>query len=407
MEVMLEGDAQGKPFAFPKPEIAIEPCFVYPDKWVESYDKLHPGVPTYDELYKMAFELASKFGTPYFDNMLPTYRGSGEGISCYQCCAYSFSTSQESDTTFQDKMYFKDGSHFSMGSWMVVSLNCPRAAYIANNFEVAGVRSDPIEVLKNLMDDAINIFKIKRDWMERQIKGDRIPFATQTPRDPNNHDVFAPAAIDLSRYVYTIGVIGIDDMVKAVTGQRMYESKESLAYGLKVIIEMKKYSLYLSETHGISIALARTPAETTAQRFATFDLRDPRFSEYAQEVVQGDVEYALEHIEESDLPIYYTNGTHVPPAAQVSMPERLDIESKFFPILDGGNIAHIWLGETRPNAEGLFDLGMLIAKNTQIGYFAFTRDFTICGDCGEISPGIYQECPRCQSISIDIISRIP
>lgn len=41
------------------------------------------------------------------------------------------------------------------------------------------------------------------------------------------------------------------------------------------------------------------------------------------------------------------------------MIERLNIEKRFFPILDGGNIAHIWLGEVRPDAEGLYDLGMI------------------------------------------------
>jgi anaerobic ribonucleoside-triphosphate reductase len=429
MEVMLEGDAMGKPFAFPKPEVAIEPCFVDDDEWVKKYDILHRDLPNYEELYKMAFNLAAKFGTPYFDNMLPAYRGAGECISCFQCCAYSFKQSKELDVFFDDKMNFKDGAHFSMGSWQVVSLNLPRAAYSAI-IEAEAIRDEEdiglivLKIIQELMERAVEVFEVKRDWMNRLIENGRIPFATQTPRDPNNTrglmtagfqesptpfnepDKLAPPAIDLSSYVYTIGVIGLDDMVKAVTGHRMHESKDSLQYGLTVIYEMKEYAKCLSRMHGLNISLARTPAETTAQRFAMCDLRDKIYEEFAREVVHGDLEYALDHLQESDLPVYYTNGTHVPPDAPVSTPERLKLESKFFPILDGGNIAHIWLGEAWTNTDGLYEFGMNLAKNTHTGYFAFTRDFTICNDCGETYPGIRTDCYRCGSESVDFISRI-
>ncbi len=85
MEVMIEGDYWGKPFNFPKPEIGIEPDFMNEH---EAFNKAHPDLPTYRDLYFMTFEPASKFGTPYYDNQLPAYRGAGKGISCYQCCAY-------------------------------------------------------------------------------------------------------------------------------------------------------------------------------------------------------------------------------------------------------------------------------------------------------------------------------
>ena len=62
-------------------------------------------------------------------NQLPAYRGAGKGISCYQCCAYQFSAVADKDSDFDRKLLFEDGRHFSMGSWQVVSVNCPRAAY--------------------------------------------------------------------------------------------------------------------------------------------------------------------------------------------------------------------------------------------------------------------------------------
>ncbi|HTY53443.1 MAG TPA: anaerobic ribonucleoside-triphosphate reductase, partial [Methanomicrobiales archaeon] len=128
MEVMLEGDYWGKPFSFPKPEISIEPDFLTEN---EDFNRRHPELPTYRDLYLLTFELASKFGTPYYDNQIPPYRGAGKGISCYQCCAYQFSTVAGKDPEFERKLDFQDGRHFSMGSWQVVSVNCPRAAYRA------------------------------------------------------------------------------------------------------------------------------------------------------------------------------------------------------------------------------------------------------------------------------------
>ena len=53
------------------------------------------------------------------------------------------------------------------------------------------------------------------------------------------------------------------------------------------------------------------------------------------------------------------------------------MEEIFFTLVQGGNIFHAFLGETMPDPHGLAEFGLNIAKNTQIGYFAFTRDLTI------------------------------
>jgi len=142
--------------------------------------------------------------------------------------------------------------------------------------------------------------------------------------------------------------------------------------------EMELYARKLSEKNNMTIALARTPAETTGQRFAVADLIDKRYHDFAAKVIKGDLDYALENLGKTrDLPIYYTNGTHVAPGADVPLTKRMEIEHVFFPIVDGGNIFHIWLGEARPDPRGLMDMAMNLCRNTQIGYFAFTRDLTV------------------------------
>ncbi|WML68332.1 MAG: ribonucleoside-triphosphate reductase (formate) [Methanoregula sp. SKADARSKE-2] len=369
MEVMLEGDYWGKPFNFPKPEISIEPDFMTER---EEFNRKNPHLPTYQDLYLMTFELASKFGTPYYDNQLPIYRGAGKGISCYQCCAYQFSTVADKDSDFDKKLYFEDGKHFSMGSWQVVSVNCPRAAYNAE-----GDDGRLFAELKHLMDVAVEIFKIKRRWMDLIRANSRMPFAMQRPKDPNTGERGA-LAVDLEGLVYTIGVVGVNEMVQHHTGKQLHESKEAFKLAIRAMTEMELYGRELSLKNNMTIALARTPAETTGQRFAVADLLNKQYHDFAKKVIKGDVEEGLAMLgKKCDLPIYYTNGTHVAPGADVPIAKRMEIEHVFFPIVDGGNIFHIWLGEARPDPKGLMEMAMKLCRNTQIGYFAFTRDITV------------------------------
>ena len=398
MEVMLAGDYWGKPFNFPKPEISIEPDFMQEDV---AFNASHPDLPTYQDLYLLTFKLAAEYGTPYFDNQLPAYRGAGEGISCYQCCAYQFAATFESDSQFEDKLNFKDGKHFSMGSWQVVSLNCPRAAYLAR-----GDDDLLFEYLRELMDTSMEIFKVKREWMNQIIKSHRMPFATQQPRDPGTGEK-GSVAVDLESLVYTIGVVGVNEMVQFHTGKEMHKSKDAWRLAVRAMTEMEIYAKELSARHGMTIALARTPAETTAMRFAVSDLIHEEFRECAEGVVKGDLDAVKKNMHKTrDLPVYYTNGTHLPPSADVPIFERAKLEHVFFPIVDGGNIFHIFLGEATPDPKGLMDFGMRLARETQIGYFTFTKDMTVCLGCSQVSAGLKENCPNCGSVDVDHISRI-
>jgi ribonucleoside-triphosphate reductase len=334
MEVMLRGDHWGKPFNFPKPEISIEPDFMTED---EEFNRSHPELPTYSDLYLLTFRLAAEFGTPYFDNQLPEYRGAGKGISCYQCCAYQFAATYESDSEFEEKLRFADGKHFSMGSWQVVSLNCPRAAYLAR-----GDDELLFEYLRELMDTAVEIFKVKREWMNQILRNHRMPFATQQPRDPMSGEKGA-VAVDLEGLVYTIGVVGVNEMAQFHTGHQMHEQREGWRLAVRAMTEMELYAKELSQRHGMTIALARTPAETTAQRFAVSDLIHEEFRDYAEKVVKGDLEAVRRSLHKTrDLPVYYTNGTHLPPSADVAIFERARLEHVFFPIVEETSSTSSW-----------------------------------------------------------------
>ncbi|MCL7413048.1 MAG: anaerobic ribonucleoside-triphosphate reductase, partial [ANME-2 cluster archaeon] len=176
---------------------------------------------------------------------------------------------------------------------------------------------------------------------------------------------------------------------------------------IRAMYEMEFYSRELSEKYDIEIALARTPAETTCQRFAVSDMLHNEYKEFAEVVIKGDLEAAKSRLNETrDLPVYYTNGTHVPPGANVSLPERIDIEHVFFPIVDGGNILHIFMGEGHPDPQGLKEFAMNLVRNTQVGYFAFTKDMTVCMNDFHVAGGLLDECPNCASSNVEHLSRV-
>ena len=339
--------------------------------------ELPEDVPYNDEMYYThiyKIEDITYTGTVYdpinVENGHVFYLGNGVLSSN---CAYSFGASPESDSGFFDKIHFKDGKHFSMGSAQVVTLNCPRAAY-----ESGSDINKLVENLRYKMDLAVDVFKLKRKMIDNCIKNGLIPFAMQRPRDPQSRNKIGEQLVDINSLVYTIGILGFNEMIQHITGKQLYESKDSLKKCIYVLAEMNKYAKKLSEEYGIEIAVARTPAETTCQRFAISDILNDNYSDIAVNYIKGDIKEGIRLKNTTrDLPIYYTNGTHIPVDAEIGLFDKIKLEQVFFPMMKGGNICHIFIGESMPNVEGTWKFIKNIVQNTQIGYFAITRDMTI------------------------------
>jgi len=419
MEIFLEGDIYGRPFSFPKPEIMLSKEFFYQGTWdkrlyPESRDGLDvdyieetDGIESYKELYRLVFELASKFGSPYFDNQLPPYRVSENGISCIQCCAYSFQIDADSDKKFEKRLHFEDGEHFSLGSVQVLSLNLPRAAMEGKRDSLYSEQyyNNTLKELKNLVDSGIELFKIKKQWIDKAI----LPFAQQTPIDPNNPEKRAPPLVDLEDLPYVFGIVGLNECIKIITGEELHEPEEVWETGLKLILELNQYIKEVSQQQDIELALARTPAESCSQRMAICDCfsTDKYIRNTSREVVKGNLQQAINnHTETGDLPIYYSNGTHCDVSANIDIFEKIQKESPFFSAVDGGNIFHIFMGEGFTDPDGLMDFCLRLASNTDIGYFVVNKDFTQCKDCHAHIPGLHDECEKCGSYNVEFLARI-
>ena len=386
-DIALQGDHWGKPFNFPKLENTLSPEFFRPE---------------YDDSWLDVHKVVAKFGIPYFDNLMPPYRGYGKGVSCYQCCAYCFVETPEDSPDFEDKLYFNNGKHFTMGSWQVVSLNLPRVAYRAN-----GDDDKLFEESRRLMDSAVEVFRTKKKWMDLVIKNNRVPFATQRPLDPRTGEK-GTQAVDFNELTFTIGLVGGNEMAQWHTGNQLHEDPEAVRILVKLILEMQKHKGVLEEKTGLRLALARTPAESTAQRFAIADLLTDGFRNQARKLAKGDVEEARALLADGakDVPVYYSNGTHVNVGARVGLLERMNIEQKFFPLLNGGNMFHVWLEDGSPDLEALYKLTKRIATKSHVGYYAYTKDLTICNNCGKVTSPIYEACPNCGASEVEWWSRV-
>ena len=337
LDVYTEGDWQGKPFNFPKFEVTLEP------------KKLRTGKND-DELLKVS-KLAAKFGTPYYIIKQPYM----PEFSCYQCCAYLMPLEKATDEGDMINGTVRGGS------LQVVTLNLPQIAYESDKEEskIYEIIDQRLEVIKKIM-------ILRKDLIEKNLKNGMLPFMSQIVNEKGDR------YLEPSKQSYTIGHIGFNEMVKYYTGSELHESQDAWMFGLKIMKYLKDRIAKLRDETDMNFALARTPAESTGGRLANIDKR--RYPNKA--IYQGSVEAKS---------IYYTNSFHVRPDANIPLFKRLQIEGSFHPLTDGGAMSHVWLADANPDPEAVTQLTKNIATKTAIQYMAFTKDLTVCDDCGSVS----------------------
>ena len=147
IEIMVEGDANGRGFQYPIPTYSITKDF----DWSET------------ENNKLLFEMTAKYGTPYFSNYINSDMEPNDVRS--MCCRLRLDLRE-----LRKKSGGFFGSGESTGSVGVVTINMPRIAYIANTEEEFYQRLD------HMMDIAARSLKIKRDIISRLVEEGLYPY---------------------------------------------------------------------------------------------------------------------------------------------------------------------------------------------------------------------------------------
>ncbi|MFX1315187.1 MAG: anaerobic ribonucleoside-triphosphate reductase [Promethearchaeota archaeon] len=361
-EVYIQGDYNGKLFAFPKHEIKIK------KEWLKEFE------PSY---LKIMEEVAT-MGTPYFLNMCPDWMP--DEIHS-QCCRKFLSGNQIIEQCILDpekrKITNLWENFVTIGSLQSVSLNLPRYAYLSEKENVY------FTTLDEKMELSARILRKKWNLMEKRLKTGHLPLCSGKI---NGKPIFKLQDQNLS-----IGFTGLNEAVKSLTGYELHEDNSSYELGKKILNYMVAKCNAMTERDEKSYSLWEQPAESSSARMAKLDLK--HFPKKAIPQSSGDS-------------VYYTNSCHLRYDANIPLSERIKKQGEFHPIVEGGVITHIWLGEQKPDINGLWELTKNICLNTNTAYFAYTVDFTFCPLCRRMFRGGQFSCPQCHSKEVKIYSRI-
>lgn len=361
-DVYIQGDHNGKLFAFPKHEVKVK------KEWLKEFKSS----------YLKIMEEAVKMGTPYFLNMCPNWMPD----EIHSQCCRKFLRGDEivSKCTLDPEKRNKGGiweDYVTIGSLQSVSLNLPRYAYMARN------EDEYFEILDEKMELCSKILIKKWHLMEKRLKTGHLPLCSGTI---DGKPIFKIEDQNLS-----IGFTGLNEAVQSLTNTELHEDESTYKLGKKILNYMVAKCNTMSKRDGYSYSLWEQPAESSSGRFARLDLK--HFPKKA--IPQSSGESA-----------YYTNSSHFRYDAKMPLYERIKKQGDYHPIVSGGVISHIWLGEQKPDINGLWELTKNICLNTNTAYFAYTTDFTYCPQCQKMFRGGKWTCPGCRSEDVKVYSRI-
>ena len=337
IEVMLEGDANGRGFQYPIPTYSITRDF----DWSET------------ENNRLLFEMTSKFGTPYFSNYINSDMEPSDVRS--MCCRLRLDLRE---LRKKSGGYF--GSGESTGSIGVVTINLPRCAYLSSN------ENDFFARLNKMMDIAARSLKVKRTTVTKLLNEGLYPYTKHYLGTFNNH-------------FSTIGLVGMNEAtLNAKWLGKDLTHKEAQEFAKKVLNHMRTRLSDYQEMYGDLYNLQATPAESTAFRFAKHDKAQ------FPDIVTAN---------ENGSP-YYTNSSHLPVGYTQDIFSALDVQDELQTLYTSGTVFHAFLGERLPNWKSAANLVKKIAENYKLPYYTLSPTYSICADHGYLN-GEQKVCPHC------------
>lgn len=358
-DVYKDGDASGRPFFFPKPLVHITERFFQTPGWEDFLNHIS--------------EVATEKGNTYF------VLDRGETAKISECCRLSFKLDQSDldDARTPWKMRYS--------ALQNVTLNLPRAAYLANHDDEALFNH-----LKRFLDLTIQAHLNKKDFLEKLLNlKEEGPLALLTMnRDGESY-------LRMHRATFLIGMLGLNEMVQYHKGKEMHEDDDAFKFGLKTISFLHLMAKKYSNQYGMRFVLEQTPAESTAYRLAKLDLN--YYPDYAQKVVKGSYQ---------DGSTYYTNSTYLNIGLPIDPIERVTKEGKFHDLIEAGALTHVWLADAKPPKESIANFVVKTFRNTRNAQIAFSPEFTSCNNCFKTSRGLNELCQYCGSADVDYITRV-
>ncbi len=348
IEVMIEGDANGRGFQYPIPTYSITKTF----DWSET------------ENNKLLFEMTAKYGTPYFSNYINSDMEPSDIRS--MCCRLRLDLRE-----LRKKSGGFFGSGESTGSIGVVTINIPRIAYQAKD------EADFYARLDRLMDISARSLKIKRNVISKLLDEGLYPYTKRYLGTFNNH-------------FSTIGLIGMNEAcLNAKWLRKDLTHKEAQDFTKDVLNHMRERLSDYQELYGDLYNLEATPAESTTYRMAKHDVKD--FPDIITAAKEGETPY-------------YTNSSHLPVGYTEDIFSALEIQDQLQTLYTSGTVFHAFIGEKMPDWKSAANLVRKIAENYQLPYYTISPTYSVCRDHGYIKGEVYT-CPICGQ-ETEVYSRI-
>ena len=349
IEIMIEGDANGRGFQYPIPTYSITRNFDWSDT----------------ENNRLLFEMTSKYGTPYFSNYINSDMEPSDVRS--MCCRLRLDLRE-----LRKKSGGFFGSGESTGSVGVVTINMPRIAYLAKD------EKDFYERLDRLMDISARSLKVKRTVITKLLDEGLYPYTKRYLGTFNNH-------------FSTIGLVGMNEVGLNAKwlGKDMTDPKTQ-QFTIDVLNHMRERLSDYQVQYGDLYNLEATPAESTAYRLAKHDVK--RYP---------DIKTAAQH--EGDTP-YYTNSSHLPVGYTDDIFSALDIQDELQTLYTSGTVFHAFLGEKLPDWKAAANLVRKIAENYKLPYYTLSPTYSVCKNHGYLT-GEQYVCPECGEHT-EVYSRI-
>ena len=348
IEVMIEGDANGRGFQYPIPTYSITKDF----DWT----------PT--ENNKLLFTMTAKYGTPYFSNYITSDMEPSDVRS--MCCRLRLDLRE-----LRKKSGGFFGSGESTGSVGVVTINMPRIAYLSTDKE------DFYNRLDRLMDISARSLRVKRQTISKLLEAGLYPYTKHYLGNFNNH-------------FSTIGLVGMNEAcLNARWIKKDLTNKEAQDFTVEVLNHMRTRLSDYQEQYGDLYNLEATPAESTAFRLAKHDKQ--RYPDIITASKDGESPY-------------YTNSSHLPVGFTEDIFEALDIEDNFQTLYTSGTVFHAFLGQRLPDWESCMSLVRKIAENYKLPYYTMSPTYSVCEDHGYLA-GEQWKCPICGK-EAEVYSRI-
>ncbi len=341
-EVMMQGDSSGRIFSFPIPTYNITKDL----DW-ES-DRLRP-----------VWEMTAKYGIPYFSNFVNSAMDPEDARS--MCCRLRLDNRE-----LRRRGGGLFGSNPMTGSIGVVTINLPRAAYLAND------KAEFFARISKLMKLAFQSLEIKRKQLERFTADGLYPYSkfylsAIRERSGNFWD----------NHFSTIGLIGMHEACLNLFGSGI-DSEAGQALSQATLEYMRKQLEAFQEETGHLYNLEATPAEGTSFRLANRDRQS-----YPDIICAGEEEP------------YYTNSTQLPVGITEDIYEALTHQDGMQTLYTGGTVFHGFLGERLEDWRSARLLVKRISENFHLPYFTLSPTFTICPVHGYIA-GEHFSCPHHQ-----------